>query len=79
MVLQVVGPADETVHGSFSDGSDLLGFLSDGASMLVRSSLLQVGAAYVYVHVAAAATMLRQCGSCPVLSPLSPACVSHVS
>ena len=38
---QVVGPATEAAQGSTQDDG-LLGFLSDGASMLVRSSLLQV-------------------------------------
>ena len=38
---KVVGPASEAAQGSTQDDG-LLGFLSDGASMLVRSSLLQV-------------------------------------
>ena len=40
--MQVVGPVSESPEDSSTAQADLLGFLTDGASMLIRSSLLQV-------------------------------------
>lgn len=40
--MQVVGPVSESPEGGSTARADLLGFLTDGASMLIRSSLLQV-------------------------------------
>ena len=41
-VAQVVAPIPANAGDDSPDDNSLLGFLSDGASMLVRSSLLQV-------------------------------------
>jgi len=40
--LQVVGPVVAKADSDTSNDNSLMGFLSDGASMLVRSTLLQV-------------------------------------
>ena len=40
--IQVIGPQTNNIEDGAPNGSNLLSFLSDGASMLVRSSLLQV-------------------------------------
>lgn len=42
MLMQVVGPVSESPEDGSTARADLLGFLTDGASMLIRSSLLQV-------------------------------------
>ena len=42
VVVQVVGSVSESPEAGSTARADLMGFLSDGASMLVRSSLLQV-------------------------------------